>query len=682
MSATPQIFLSYSREDQAIARRFALAFGREGFNVWWDASLRSGEDYDAVTEKALRDARAVVVLWSRQSVASRWVRTEATIALQNRTLMPVMIEPCQRPIMFELSHTADLSKWNGAPNDPAWRSFATDVRRMVDAGTSSVGTTDADSSPNQPPLPAGGQLWNLRRVGQVTALTLLALLVGAGIYGYLHFEGEPGVAVTPGGQAIEQTVSLAVLPFANLSADTDQEYFSDGLTEELLNQLAQVKALRVTGRTSSFSFKGRNEDLRIIGQKLDVNHLLEGSVRRDGNQLRITAQLINAADGSHLWSQSYDRELRNVFAVQEEIAKDVAKALSVRLDLSDLPRAQGGTTNVDAYDRYLEARAAWSQGGPMAVSAAKVEKLARESVELDSGFGAAWIMLRTALAVLQEFDPERSRLLSQEMVEIRARIIALAPDAPGTQLMIANELQAQHKWAEAEAVLRTVSVVGVGADEQLAEFLAHVGRAAEALQIYERVVRREPLSRAVSESMLFMLFIAHRQQEAWAETQRSRTLPGDHRRIEYSTMLQMLRNRETNRAALEAQIRLVQSFGPLPTIYDQRLLDQLDDPGGARQELQKAYADPVHRDTSRIGNVIVYADAFDDRDLALEAMRRMTVERNSGHQFMWMPYRTSLRADPRFKLIVRELKLDEYWRSTGNWSDYCKPLGNVDFECR
>ena len=119
----PDIFLSYNRDDALIARRFAEGFERQGFTVWWDATLRSGEAYDEVTERALADAKAVVVLWSAQSVNSRWVRAEATEAARNKTLVPVMIEPCKRPIMFELTQTADLSGWSGDVGDTRWQAF-------------------------------------------------------------------------------------------------------------------------------------------------------------------------------------------------------------------------------------------------------------------------------------------------------------------------------------------------------------------------------------------------------------------------------------------------------------------------------------------------------------------------------------------------------------------------------
>src|SRR6516165_7388770 len=148
---TPDIFLSYNREDVAVAQAYRDAFAREGLDVWWDATLRSGETYDEVTEAALRGAKAVVVLWSPRSVASRWVRAEATIAERNKTLMPVTIEPCDRPVMFELTQTADLAHWKGEAGDKAWLAFLGDVRRRVGRG----GAEPAEAAPAPAPASAG-----------------------------------------------------------------------------------------------------------------------------------------------------------------------------------------------------------------------------------------------------------------------------------------------------------------------------------------------------------------------------------------------------------------------------------------------------------------------------------------------------------------------------------------------
>src|SRR6516162_8162333 len=148
---TPDIFLSYTREDQAAAQRFAEAFEAQGLSVWWDATLRSGEAYDQITEEALRTAKAVVVLWSRKSAVSRWVRAEATLADRSRTLVPARIEACDLPIMFELTQTADLSHWTGQASDHAWRAFLADVRRFIEAKAAPVAPPAAQTGSKPPP---------------------------------------------------------------------------------------------------------------------------------------------------------------------------------------------------------------------------------------------------------------------------------------------------------------------------------------------------------------------------------------------------------------------------------------------------------------------------------------------------------------------------------------------------
>ncbi len=176
------------------------------------------------------------------------------------------------------------------------------------------------------------------------------------------------------GQAVPaETPSVAVLPFADVSPNQDQGYFADGLSEELLNALGKLQGLRVSGRTSSFSFKGRNEDVREIAAALDVRHVLEGSVRRDGDQLRITAQLVDATSGSQLWAETYDRKLGDVFTIQKQVADSVAGTLQLELMPAHAASIAGETRNVEAYEAYLAARAVTNNGGSTE---------AREAVEL------------------------------------------------------------------------------------------------------------------------------------------------------------------------------------------------------------------------------------------------------------------------------------------------------------
>jgi serine/threonine-protein kinase len=193
-------------------------------------------------------------------------------------------------------------------------------------------------------------------------------------------------SLAPRGAAADAKPSIAVLPFANLSADKDNEYFSDGLAEEIINLLAHMPGLTVIARTSAFAFKGKQEDIRRIAEALGVTTVLEGSVRRSGNRIRVTAQLITASNGGHLWSERYDRELTDVFAIQDEIAQAIARALEVKLALEPATK-RGGTSNLAAYEAYLKSRYYWSRLTPD--SMARSREYCEEAIRLDPQFALA-----------------------------------------------------------------------------------------------------------------------------------------------------------------------------------------------------------------------------------------------------------------------------------------------------
>jgi TolB-like protein/cytochrome c-type biogenesis protein CcmH/NrfG len=231
------------------------------------------------------------------------------------------------------------------------------------------------------------------------SLVLYAILLVA--VGFLLFDRFAGPGRNDGPVVREPppqaAPSVAVLPFVNMSSNQENEYFSDGLTETLLHMLAQVPELKVAARTSSFAFKGRRADIREIADKLGVANVLEGSVQRSGNQVRITAQLIQASDGYHLWSQTFDRDLDNIFTVQDEIAEQVARALTGSLleNQSEAVRLDGGTANTEAYDLYLRGREAYHAN--TARKADEAERLMRRAITLDPDFALAWAGLADAL---------------------------------------------------------------------------------------------------------------------------------------------------------------------------------------------------------------------------------------------------------------------------------------------
>ena len=483
--------------------------------------------------------------------------------------------------------------------------------------------------------------------------------------------------------AAPEGVSLAVLPFVDMSAEHNQEYFSDGLSEELLNQLAQIGELRVSGRTSSFSFKGKNEDLRVIGEKLGVGNLLEGSVRKDGNHLRITAQLINAKDGIHIWSKTYDRELSGVFAVQEEIAKDVSGALSIKLNVGEMSRARGGTTNLDAYDKYLQAKAKRDRGVGRA-DLLETDQLFRDALAIDPKFGRAWSGLYDSLSDTLIFVQENSAAVRAEMAKASAQAVALAPSAWWAQATRANELTTQQKWAEAQIAAKATlaAAPAFNADATLAytAFTWPVGRSREAPDLWAGVRQADPLSVRASFIYQISLCWTERYDELVKENLRSRTLQGDHIEANGLTAACLAPRQGTGARTLAEAVK-----NGVPAIFRfgyEHLRDHINDPVAMRAELKKMLVDPEYQESGRMEGVADIAVLLGDADTALAAMRRTYVDlagNNAGD--IWFPIYKNLRQDLRFKKILRDMGLVDYWRRSGNWGDYCKPVGADDFEC-
>lgn len=278
--------------------------------------------------------------------------------------------------------------------------------------------------------------------------------------------------------------SLAVLPFADMSPAGDQEYFSDGMTEELVNTLAKIRQLKVVGRTSAFAFKGENLDLRTVGDSLGTRYLVEGSVRKAGDQLRITAQLIDAEDGSHLWSESYDRRLENVFQIQREIAEAIATQLRVPLELEEGEQLVSPTEDLEAYDLYLAGRARMRDR-----SVLEAIDLFEAAIARDSSWAPAWAGLAESRALVPFYTADRSArdsLWANSLAKAERaveRALDLDPRNASALVALGNIHRDRWEWEEAEAAYRralSIDPENVEAHQQYAEFLDYVGRLEEA----------------------------------------------------------------------------------------------------------------------------------------------------------------------------------------------------------
>ena len=292
--------------------------------------------------------------------------------------------------------------------------------------------------------------------------------------------------------------SIAVLPFLNMSSDKEQDYFSDGLSEELLNQLAQIPQLRVIARTSSFSFKGKEADVATIAKALGVAHILEGSVRKSSNTLRITAQLIRTSDSSHLWSQTYDREMADVFKVQDEISREVVSALKLQLLPGKLPDNTQRTRNPAAYEQYLLGKDVGRPGGRAAVEAALAAF--ERAVALDPGYANAYADLAFTQGSMADFaaDPAQREAAIDQALATADKAIALAPDLPDGYASRGNiRHRMRWDWQGSQADLARAMALDPNNARTLSNYgpmLFSLGRRDEGIAVLRKAVASDPLS--------------------------------------------------------------------------------------------------------------------------------------------------------------------------------------------
>ncbi|MGI8932383.1 MAG: TIR domain-containing protein [Sphingomicrobium sp.] len=487
------VFLSYKAEDRPRVKPLVDALEADGLSVWWDTQITAGSEWRKDIQEHLDAAACVIVVWSKRSVGpeGRFVRDEATRAQRRGTYLPIRINKVEPPLGFGELQVTSLAGWKGDRADPQYH-------RLLSA----VHATIAGEKPGRIVDKATGATIS-RRTALVGGGTVAAVAAAAGGWTLL----KPGKA---------NAASIAVLPFANLSGDAAQAYFSNGIAEELRSALSRLEGLKVAGRISSEAVRGT--DAATAGRRLRVASILTGSVRRAPGVIRVTSQLLNGRDGIERWSETYDRPEGNVLSIQTDIAEKVVTALSIELGRAEIQAlTTGGTNNGEAYDLYLRATNQVRDDDSEA-SLKQANALLDSAIAKDGRFARAYAAKSRNLSYLADVghSPEETASGYAAAVTSARRALELAPRLPGGYASLADALYGQRKIKAALSQIQRGLNFGLNDIDLLqAAVIAFVaaGETRHALNYADRMVGIDPLNALSHRRRYYALFYG-RQYEA------------------------------------------------------------------------------------------------------------------------------------------------------------------------
>jgi TolB-like protein/DNA-binding winged helix-turn-helix (wHTH) protein len=511
-----------------------------------------------------------------------------------------------------------------------------------------------------------------KRLGRGFAVAIIAvILTGIVVVWSLRQERPPSLPPVEG-------TTLAVLPFSDLSPGGEHELFADGLTDELIARLTLLEGLHITGRASSFHFKGRGEDVRSVGEELDVSHVLDGSVRRLGDELKVTARLTDVETGFHVWTESYERRIEDRLEVQEQVAEAVAEALSVGLGVGDLANIVGGTSNVAAYEEYLAGDAASIGANPDTIVAiAHFER----ATELDPGYALAWARLAEEYHIATwNWGGGEPYRFGERRDQAIAMALSLAPESPQVVAVSAQLKIQKGQYREARLLLddlhrrfgdRDVRTAIVYVDLSLK--IGHLGDAYWALS---NILRRDPLNPMIPNYLSHLYLLQGRPDDGLAEIERG--IQNDMQSLGLLHVAPPMALATGRRDMIEKWLKkliewLDEEWLDVYTFED-AILERLDDRDALLEFLAgiQSTASGVSIDMK----IATWAAYLGDDEMALRSL-----DRAKDPWVFWSPVLKRVRQTDEFKRILVDTGIVDYWREFG-WGSFCKPTEGDDFECR
>jgi TolB-like protein/Flp pilus assembly protein TadD len=660
------VFVSYASPNSSVADAVCAALERAGLTCWIaPRDVRPGAFYGDEIVHAIDSSKAIVLILSHDAASSPHVLREVERAASKRHPV-VSLRIDEAPLPAGLQYFLNTSQWLDAIGGDTARALPKLVAAVRVAIEKPPTADDTAAATPRSGRDSWGRSHASGNRSRYWTAFLVASLMAVGVAAYIVHRSWPperqAIASTapitaarlPVGEAAIPAIperSVAVLPFADMSEKRDQEYFSDGLSEELIDMLTKIPDLRVPARTSSFYFKGRPMKIPDIARELRVAHVLEGSVRRSGNHLRITAELIRADNGYHIWSQTYDRTPNDIFKVQDEIARSVVAALKLSLPAAPQPKAISAE-DTEAYTLFLQARARLTQMSKQSVEQAAA--YLKQALALDPKFAPAWALYAKTRTILYEAGAISLRQAGDEARAAATRAIELDPDLPAAHVSMARVHSFfDWDWAAMNAQIKLARQLDPNDSDALryAGIYALIkGRPADAIEALGPAVERDPLEGANYEILGLAYLAGGRLQEARRAFDRSASLDPILGGISGIAMALLF---EGEKAAALSQFERCPNendrlAGRALTLY---ALGQRDAADAALADLEKRFVDDVfriamiHAYRGEIDQSFVWIDrayAAHDRDLSMIKSE---------------PLARNLRGDPRYDAILKKMNL-------------------------
>ena len=634
------VFISYASQDIAIADSIVEALEHQGLKCWIaPRDVKPGALYADAIVRAINDARAIVLVLSTSAGASPHVGREVErAASKHKQIIGFRIDAA--PLSPELEYFLSNSQWIDAPAIGMPAALA----KLVEAAGQGSGQTVASAKPLER-MPGRAKL-----IAGAAVVISFGVAVALGVRYWFQSHEVPQFAAIV---AIPDK-SIAVLPFVDMSEKKDQEYFGDGIAEEILDLLAKIPSLKVIGRTSSFQFKGKNEDLRIIGEKLGAAYVLEGSVRKFGDRVRVTTQLINAQTGAHQWSETYDRTFSDVLKMQDEIAAGLVRALQLTLD-TDTLQSRPTLNNTDSYSLYLQGRYAFNRYDKEGFEAAI--RYFRQALELDPTSAVAAASLARAYALQGDFGYSQSGATWEHARSAAETALKLDPKSTAAHTTLAMiHCFYDWNWSAAETELKRARALSPRDSWTLlveSILSSTLGRLDEAFTNLNASLAIDPLDPGAWQNLAWLQLRRGRPSESETAARRTLEIAPTYDGIHFILGLIFLA-----RGDREAALREMQQESPddrdlgLAVVYHEM---------NRKVESNAALAAYTHAHSDDAPLEIADAHAYrGEADAAFMWLDRAYLQRESG--LYWLKGDTLLRnleGDPRYKAFLRRMNLPE-----------------------